>query len=261
MIITKFIIYICLFSSLYYCSTLFYRINKADLLISIFSCNRYNYLNRTLIAFSNHLVLYEKGLKYNIIYLDQGTIERELIVEKYDIFNTIFMNPSNYTFSFKLVFSYLYTKYILLLEEDWEVVKDIEKFIFYPSFIKESILILDIVKVVYGILLRNIADLKVNYTLNVVTKMGKHILNVLKYQKSRYSFTNGVSIYRTSDLKLINYYINEYTTSQYFRQNNYRMGFTFKGLKGSINSSNTQYVMKHIGIKSARKGICNIWLY
>lgn len=56
------------------------------------------------------------------------------------------MNPIGYAFSFNIIFSYLYTKYILLLEEDWEVVKDIEKKIFYLSFMVESIQILYSVK-------------------------------------------------------------------------------------------------------------------
>lgn len=252
-------LFFCIY--LYYYNSFFYKDSKTLLLIAIFSCNRYYYLNKTLTAFSNHLNLYENDLIYNIIYLDQGTTQRVIISLNFKIRNIIFMNPSGYTLSFNIVFSYLYTKYILLLEEDWEVVEDIEKLIFHPSFITESILILDLIKIVYGILLRNINDIYVNCTLNVSTKMGKHVLYILQPQKNRYSFTNGASIYRSSDLKHIKYYINELTTSQYFRKNKYRMGFTYKGIKGRINSSNTQFVMKHIGKKTSRNGICNKWLY
>lgn len=214
-----------------------------------------------MLALTNHLLLYENNLKYNVIYVDQGTSQRDLIVAKYKIQNLVFMNPIGYSLSFNLIFSYLYTKYILFLEEDWEVVKDIEKHIFHPSFITESIQILEIVKDVYGILLRDISDIKVNFTLNIVTRMGKHLLNVLQPPKNRYSFTNGASVYRTFDLKRIKIYINEYLTSLFFRNNNYKMGFTYKGLKGFSNSSNKQFVMKHIGKNSTRKGNCNMWLY
>lgn len=244
-----------------YFSTIFYSRCNTIILITIFSCNRFNYLNRTVNAFYKHLYLYEKNLKYNTVYIDQGTIQRNFIVEKFHILNRVYMNPIGYELSFNVIFSYLYTKYILLLEEDWEVVKDIEKQILYPSFIAESIYILDIIKLIYGILLRNIPDINVNYSINVVTSMGKHLLNVLKPQKNRFTFTNGASIYRSSDIKHLKYYINEYSTSQYFKHNNYKMGFTYKGLKGLINSSNSQFVMKHIGKKTTRNGICNIWLY
>lgn len=254
-------IFICFYIYIYYNSKIKYSTNKATLLIAIFSCNRYNYLNKTLTAFFNHLLVYENKLNYNIMYVDQGTLQRYLVSVKFKLLNTIYMNPIGYSSSFNIVFSYLYTKYILFLEEDWEVVKHIEKYIFYPSFITESIKILDIVEVVYGILLRNIADIYVNCSLNVVTNMGKHLLYVLKPQKNRFTYTNGASIYRTSNLKHIKEYKNEYSVSQYFKINNYKMGFTYKGIKGCNNCTNTQYVMKHIGKNSSRKGRCNIWLY
>lgn len=52
----------------------------------------------------------------------------------YNITNIFFLNPSGYPYSFKLLFSYLYTQYVLILEEDWLIVKDIEQNIIISNF-------------------------------------------------------------------------------------------------------------------------------
>lgn len=254
-------IYFTIFS--YYVYNNKYNINNKSsiLLIAIISCNRYSYLNRTLLSLNNHLKLYDNNLRYNYLYVDQGTIQREEIIYTFNLHNVVLMNPMGYALSFNVIFSYLYTKYILFLEEDWEIVNDIEKYLFHPSFIKESIKLLDKVKVVYGILLRESPNINVDYSLIINTSMGKHILFVLNPPKKRYNFINGASIYRTKDLKRLNYYISEWLTSEFFRKNDYKLGFTYKGLKGDKNSTEKQYVMRHIGMNSTRNGICNIWLY
>lgn len=253
---------------IFFCNILIYlsyyyhsQMNFTSLLVAVIACNRYIYLNNTLFSFTKHILKYEKRLKYNIIYLDQGTKQRLYIKFTYKILNTVFMNAVGYALSFNIIFSYLYTKYVLLLEEDWKVVNNIEKLIIHPSFIKESILILDKIKIIYGILLRETKDVYVNFSVNVTTVMGKHILHIIQPPKNRNTFTNGASIYRTLDLKHLKNYESEYSASQFFRKNKYRMGFTYKGLNGKINSSHTQYVMKHIGLNSTSKGLCNVWLY
>lgn len=243
---------------------LFYKnmTNKIPiLLISVIACNRYVYLNKTLLSLSKHLLMYEKKLTYNFLYIDQGTKQRKQIIKQFNFHNVVLMNPIGYSLSFNIIFSYLYTKYVLFLEEDWETVYNIEKYILHPSFIMESIELLDKVKVIYGIILRELRDIEVSYSLSINTIMGRHTLYVLRIPKNRNTFTNGPCIYRTKELKRLKYYVNEYLTSQYFKGINYILGFTYKGLYGGENSTNIQYVMKHIGKNSTKHGLCNIWLY
>lgn len=171
------------------------------------------------------------------------------------------MNPSSYSLSFNILFSYLHTKYLFILEEDWEVKKNIERTIFYPPFITESMLILDKYEKVYGILLREIRDIEVNYAVEIKTKMGIHILYVTLNTEKRYAFTNGASIYRCSDLIKLKRYTSECEVSKYFKERNYKLGFTYKGRSGKKNSSYQQSVMLHAGKKSTKSGLCNLLLY
>lgn len=253
---------ICIFIiSLFHFYYINYYYKTSIILIAVISCNRYKYLNTSMLSLIKHLALYEKNIHYNILYVDQGTIQRDEVISKYKLHNVVLMNPSGYSLSFNIIFSYLYTKYILLLEEDWEIVDDIEKQILHPSFIKESILILEKVKVIYGLLLRELHDISVNYSLIISTCMGKHTLYVLKPPSNRFSYTNGACIYRSNDLKRLKYYTNEFYASQFFKSINYNLGFTYKGLSGKRNSTNVQFIMKHIGKNSTKQGICSIWLY
>lgn len=237
------------------------HMNNYFLLIAIISCNRYIYLNRTLYTALKHIKTYERQLNYNFYLFDQGTLQRYTLTSKYGIFNSFYMNPSTYSLSFNILFSYLYSKYLFILEEDWEVKHNIEQFIYYPSFILEAMLVLENYKNVYGILLREIRDIDVNYSTNVLTDMGIHKLNVLTNMKDRYTFTNGACIYRCSDLLNIKIYKSEYEVSQFFKKRDYRLGFTYKGKIGRDNSTNQQSVMMHIGKKSTKSGTCNISLY
>lgn len=243
--------------------TLFICFKKFNnlLLITIVSCNRFIYLNRTVYLLTKHIQNYEESLLYTILFIDQGTKQRYKLIKQYNIFNSFLMNPSKYSYSFNLIFSYLYTKYLFILEEDWNVIEDIEKKIYHPSFIEESILILDYNKQIYGILLRELRDIHVNYSLNVRTTMGKHLVHILCNMKERYSFTNGACIYRCANLAKVKIYKSEGEVSNYFKEKNYKLGFTYKGRKGKYNSSREQSVMIHIGKNSTKSGLCNISLY
>lgn len=164
-----------------------------ELIIAVFACNRYIYLNQTLNALFYHIKKYEKELIYNILYFDQGTIERYKIINKYKFENSFLFNPSGMELSFDTLFSYIYSEYVFMLEEDWVVEKNIENEIFYPAFIMESLLILSAVDKIYGVILRETHDFEIYENLTVRTKMGNDILYI-GYLWLKYAYTNGASI-------------------------------------------------------------------
>lgn len=96
------------------------------IVISILACNRLLYLNKTVNSLFHHIYIYEKNLKYNVLFFDQGTVERYLIVNKYNIDNSFFLNPSGMDLSFNILFSCIYSKYVFLVEEDWVVDNNVE---------------------------------------------------------------------------------------------------------------------------------------
>lgn len=57
------------------------------------------------------------------------------IINKYKFENSFLFNPSGMELSFDTLFSYIYSEYVFMLEEDWVVEKNIENEIFYPAFI------------------------------------------------------------------------------------------------------------------------------
>lgn len=231
-----------------------------ELLIAVFACNRYYYLNQTLTALFFHIERYEKELFYNILYFDQGTGERYDIIKKYKFQNSFLFNPSGMELSFDTLFSYMYTEYVFMLEEDWVVEQNVENEIFYPSFIMESILILSKVDKIYGMILREEWPSIILENMTVKTKMGNHILYI-GYLRLKYVYTNGASIYRTKSLKILDKYTGELWVSIFFLNKGYKVGFTYKGRKGKKDSIYDQHVMGHIGFNTSQSAICSIPLY
>lgn len=228
--------------------------------IAILACNRYNYLNQTLNALYQHLDLYEKDVDYNILYFDQGTTERYEIIDKYKFSNVFLFNPSGMELSFNVLYSYLYSEYVFILEEDWVVHKDVEKEIFYPSFIKESILILSQTERIYGVIIREIDNFEIMENITITTELGNHTL-FIGLLKLKFAYTNGASIYKTKVLKKLKIYYGEKEVSDFFLCSGYRVGFTYKGRKGRIDDIHDQYVMDHIGFHTSKSAICSIPLY
>lgn len=231
-----------------------------SLIIGIIACNRYEYLNQTLYSLFFHITRYEKDLNYNCIFFDQGTKERYKVTKEYNLQNTFFFNPSGMELSFNTLFSYIYSEYILMLEEDWVVEKNVENEIFYPSFIMESIMILSRVEEIYGVILRETHHFDIHQNLTIKTNMGYHILYV-GILVSKYAYTNGASIYKTKNLKEVKTYNGEHRVSNFFLFKGYKVGFTYKGKKGKKDDILYQHVMDHIGFNTSRSSLCSLALY
>lgn len=238
----------------------FRRLNIPSLTLAIIACNRYNYLNRTLKSLYLHIKLYEQDLDYATLFFDQGTVERYEIIEIYKLKNTFLFNPCGMELSFNTLFSYVYSNFVFILEEDWVVKKDVESEILHPSFIKEAILILSKVNSIYGIILRETHHFEIYRNLTVKTTMGNHILYIGLLVRS-YAYTNGASIYRTKNLKEIELYNGELKVSIIFLKKGYKIGFTYKGRKGKKDDIYYQHVMDHIGFHTSKSSICSISLY
>lgn len=97
---------------------------------------------------------YEKKVKYNLYFVDSGTIDRLYFVELYSIKNTFFLNPTSADYTYNMFFTYLHGKYVLFLEDD-RPFKRIEKNIIYSNFVEEAILMLKKNKIVKGITFKN----------------------------------------------------------------------------------------------------------
>lgn len=115
---------------------------RNGIIISLVSCNRFHYLNSSIQSITKHIKLYEKDISSTIIHFDQGTPERDFFINKYNIYNYFLMNPSGYAYSFQLLFSYVYTDFILVYEEDWVVIDQIEKKLKHKDFIYKSMKLL-----------------------------------------------------------------------------------------------------------------------
>lgn len=238
----------------------YYRNSYPIMIIAIIACNRFVYLNSTLNSLYTHIQNFEKDLCYSILYFDQGTVERYDVINKFKIDNSFLFNPNGMEFSFNTLFSYMYSEYVFILEEDWLVEKNIEKEILYPSFIMESLLILSKVNEIYGIILRDTYNFQIYKKITIKTKMGKNILYI-GILVANYVYTNGASIYKTKQLKEVEIYKGEQYVSKFFLKKGYKLGFTYKGRNGKKNDIHYQHVMDHIGFNTSRSLICSNPLY
>lgn len=227
----------------------------SEVTISIMSCNRIEYLNRTIKRIYNHIIYYEKYIFVTYIHFDQGTpgIDGVIIQTKDNIF---YCNPSGYSFSFTLLFSYLYTEYVILLEEDWLVIKNIEKIIKHSNFIYTSMKLLSNTNLIYGLYLRQ-------HPKGYSIKRFDRNLNITYYEVikpwSGFCFTNGASIYKSKNIKRMNYKSSEYQTARTCMKLKYHIGYAIWRYKNS--NGGIEYPFEHIGLKSTKTGVCNISTY
>lgn len=166
------------------------------------------------------------------------------------------MNPYGYTYSFKILFSYLYSQFVLLLEEDWMVINNIENKIEYKNFLYISMNVLSNSNFIYGLYLRP-------HPYGNSTKRIDNRYKITYYEVykpwSGFCYTNGASIYKTNFLKIMDYKTSEFQTARRCMNLNYHIGYIFWKFKKSKNGYN--YPFLHIGLRSTKDGKCNISLY
>lgn len=232
-------------------------------LIYISSCNRFDYLNKTIHSFVNHMTLYE-NISYHIVVFDQGTVEFRYSynIKNNQIYNIFFMNPNGYIYTYDVIFSYFYSEYVLLIDDDRPIRENIEKYLKYTNFISISLGVMDKNEDIFGVILKSEGDGKVKCSiLNVDNKD----IRYCKVEKAFLGFyySNGASIYKSNILKRIETYTGEQELANYFATTNYRMAYLLLNNQCNSISNLCNYLCDHIGIKSALKNIniCSLYLY
>lgn len=241
------------------------HIDNLYLLVVLFSCDRNDFLNQTIRSFYYHMRNYEPNVLFNIYFVDSGTSNRLDYVKEYSIKNTYFLNPTNPEYTYDMFWSYLYGKYVLFLEDDRPFTQNIEKQIFYPNFIEESILILDKTDEVKGIMLKDEYPGKSEIK-TIKTKLGHHTLCVLKHPPWGYYYGNGPAIYGIKYLLQTGDFISENNMAGTFGRLKWYVGFTYKGLKCNESILMTlacQNLTDHLGEKKSTKsgGMCRTSMY
>lgn len=238
------------------------KIESQYFLIYLSSCNRFNYLNATINSIVNHMKNYE-SLSYHILLFDQGTVEvyNSFNIRDKEIYNIFYMNPNGYTYTYNLIFSHLYSKYALLIDDDRPIRENIEKYLKFTNFISISLSIMDENEDIYGIILKSEGDGKVKcYNHSIYHKT----IRYCKVERAFYGYyySNGASVYRTNELKRVEIYTEEADLANYFGRTKYRMAYLLLNNECKNVSNLCNYVIDHIGVNSTLvNNICNIYLY
>lgn len=255
----------------YIISAIFYyyiiRKNEINtkLLTVLFACDRNDYLNITLNSFFNHINKYERIIVVYFYLVDSGTSTRLFYIEKYNIKNYFFLNPTNPEYTYNMFWSYLHGEFVLFLEDDRPFIKNIEKKIFYPNFIDESILILKIYKYVKGIILKQ--DRYGNITTKEIkTSLGSHTLCILINPPLGYYYANGPAVYNVKYLLQTVNFVSERYMARMFYKLKWFTGFTYKGIRcksQSILTTACQGISLHLNSKTTqgKSNICKNYMY
>lgn len=128
------------------------------------------------------------------------------------------------------------------------------------NFITLSIKLIEKIDYISGIVLRDfpLSDIK---KVNVTVDFNLMEMIIIDKPACNLSYINGPTIYKSSVLSLINEYIDEINTGQWY----YNHGFKLALFNNSGCIFKTyvidQHVFYHIGYKTSRAGLCNLYLY
>lgn len=203
-------------------------------------------------------------ISYHILLFDQGTPEfyNNYYFKTNLIYNTFFMNPNGYIFTYNIIYSFLYSEYVLLIDDDRPIRNNIEKYLKYTNFISISLSVMDKNKDIYGIILKSEGDGIVKCHNNRINKQKIRYCTVEKAFKGYY-YSNGASVYRTNELKRVKEYLGEYIVARFFSKTKYRMAYLLLNNKCIYKSNRCNFVIDHIGKNSSlrNRNICSIYLY
>lgn len=209
------------------------------------------------------MTIYE-SISYHIVLYDQGTVElhSELFINNKHIYNIFYMNPNGYIYTYNIIFSYLYSKYVLLIDDDRPVRNNIEKDLKYTNFFSISLSVMDKNKDIYGIILKSEGDGNITCYNNIINS---HTIRFCKVEKGYigYYYSNGASIYRTNELKKVKEYLGERYVAQYFGGTKYRMAYLLLNKMCKYRSNRCHFLFDHIGRNSTlqNRNICSIYMY
>lgn len=182
---------------------------SADLCIALMSCNRTNYLIKTLESLFSYIQKYEPSLSYKLIWIDTGSMDQSYLnvelskryhFDQKFFFSTIPKSKLHEGITTTYLYSVQFcekTRYFLPLEEDWELVKTPK-----IGFIDKTIKLLDkgphsLMGIVFkDTCRRQQPEETLNITIN-----DNEMHTILYSHKRVYSYSNGGSIYRMSNMK------------------------------------------------------------
>jgi hypothetical protein len=104
-----------------YCTAIF---AEFSLCIAVLSCDRSNYFRSTVPKLFEFIAKSESNLGYEIMWIHQATEDRVSLSRLYRFDKKfLFVRPIGFLASLRLAFSQCNREYMLVLEEDWLMVK------------------------------------------------------------------------------------------------------------------------------------------
>lgn len=122
---------------------------NGTLCVAFISCNRPEYLRRTLEVFYRHIRTYERNLTLKTVWIDQATPGKDEFARKYKFdLRVFYSHKMGYPRSFQTAFEQCEdSKYFLALEEDWLIFPSVKE-----DFLSKAIDVLDHVEYkMYGV--------------------------------------------------------------------------------------------------------------
>ena len=226
--------------------------NSPKICISIISCNRLNYLKKTVKSLFQFLEKFETKLCYKIIWIDQGTQNKEEIYRNYNFDLRVFYSTrQGYPISFQTAFEQCISyDYFLPIEEDWDV-----RFNNKESFISNAIQILESAPYeMYGIILRYVCTSTERLIVNT-TKFGQiPMFRVTGWIR----FANGPVVYRMKNIREmlnVSTYVqagSEYNFAQIAKNKGFYYAFPYGTISTKKSPSYWPGYFAHIGKHSTK---------
>jgi hypothetical protein len=172
---------------------------RLSLCISVISCDRPWFLNRTVPALIDHLTRYEPCIDYELNWIDQGTKERPYFSARFRFHKRVFFHKrQGYQTAFRQAHFLCTAPYILFLEED-RLVGDVR----WP-IISHSIEMLRSAPFdVYGVLLQiepTVGHLGGPLVHLLLRSPYKSRAEVWAFTTRAYMYVNGAAVYRTENI-------------------------------------------------------------
>ncbi len=130
-----------------------------SLCVCFISCNRTRLLLRTLLAFYRHMNTYESHLNWECVLVDQATsaIERSRIASsfRFDL-RILSATARGYGWPFNACWQNCRSKFVLQIEDDWEIPQGLELGMKRKDFVQEALDVLEHCPSALGTLFRHI---------------------------------------------------------------------------------------------------------
>lgn len=235
-----------------YANNNFVLTKKPKICITFISCGRSDYLNQTIFPLMDHVHKYEKKLRYELHWIDQAMRERQYFNERLHFHKRVYYYKAlGYQTAFKTAFFICQAPYILLMEEDFLLVRG-EK----VPFIKYYIEILKNTNAsLYGLLVRTLYKEGPIRKYDVITQnYGQRTAYGFAWR--RYGWNNGAIIMKMREIQWImnrTDYVNEFLLGRFARNHGYHYGYSIFTNDTWENATHFTGYMEHIGEASTHE--------